>query len=387
MLSDFHQKCFKKIHNVLTVKNGKSVRLVGGAVRDLLRGQEPNDLDFATDALPMEVSKLFNKFMYRTVPTGIKHGTLTVIVDGQPFEITTLRVDAKTDGRHAVVEYTDSWEEDARRRDLTINAMSMELDGTIHDYFGGLDDLKSGKLRFVGDANQRIQEDYLRIMRYFRFASHASPLALDAYAMTAIFHHAEGLELISGERLWSELIKILSGANRVLILHHMNNMLVSRHLNLPIRYAGLQHIKDMERHNGYVPLHAIAALLNNIEELDALRARLKFDTNSYNILAFIIKNRNTDLTIDSVKEKIANGVSPDLLMQQAVYSINWDAQEVLKKMKENPLPKFPINGNDVKQAGVQAGPSIGHALDALRDHWIKSGFTATREELLGTLNT
>ena len=148
---------------------GYEVRIVGGAVRDLVLGKEPKDIDMATNATPDEMMKVFDAAGIRYEPTGLQHGTITVILDGEPIEITTLRIDAETDGRHAEVEFTKDWKLDAERRDLTYNAMSVDLNGNLFDYFGGVDDIRDKVTRFVGNAEERIKEDYLRILRYFRF--------------------------------------------------------------------------------------------------------------------------------------------------------------------------------------------------------------------------
>lgn len=150
-------------------RNGFEIRVVGGAVRDVALGKSPKDIDLATDATPQEMQKMFDRAMIKHIPTGIEHGTLTAVLNNEPYEITTLRADTETDGRHAEVKFVKSWEEDAKRRDLTYNAMSMDIEGNLYDYFGGMDDLQDKVSKFVGDAEQRIKEDYLRILRYFRF--------------------------------------------------------------------------------------------------------------------------------------------------------------------------------------------------------------------------
>lgn len=150
-------------------KEGYSLRLVGGVVRDLLLGSNPKDIDLATDCTPDDMIQLFGKWGLRYVPTGLQHGTITVHTTAADYEITTLRIDQITDGRHAIVQFTSDWKLDSSRRDLTINSMSLGFDGTLYDYFDGQRHLKEKKILFVGDANSRIQEDYLRILRYFRY--------------------------------------------------------------------------------------------------------------------------------------------------------------------------------------------------------------------------
>lgn len=190
---------------------GYEARLAGGCVRDRLCSLTPNDYDVATTATPEQALKVFEK--QHTIPTGLQHGTITVVYPNSQVEVTTLRVDKKCDGRHAEIEYTDDWKLDASRRDFTINAMYMDKTGKIYDYFNGQQDLKNNIVKFVGDPEQRIKEDYLRIMRYFRFAARFGDLResflIGSPDFAAIIKHASGLRNISQERITTELIKIL----------------------------------------------------------------------------------------------------------------------------------------------------------------------------------
>ena len=185
-------------------------RVVGGAVRDALAGRPITDIDLATPRTPEQVTKALQEAGIRVVPTGIDHGTVTAVLGERSFEITTLRRDIETDGRHAVVAFTDDWRTDAARRDFTINAMSMARDGEVFDYFGGIADLRAGIVRFVGDPATRIAEDHLRILRYFRFFARYSFGPADAAALAAIRAGASGLGTLSAERVWSELSRILA---------------------------------------------------------------------------------------------------------------------------------------------------------------------------------
>ena len=190
----------KKLDKVF--KNNKyELRIVGGAVRDLALGKTPKDIDLATDATPDEMMTILDKSGIRHIPSGLEHGTITAILDNEPFEITTLRADKETDGRHAEVEFVKSWEEDAKRRDLTYNAMSMDMEGKVYDYFDGMDDLQDKVSKFVGDADERIKEDYLRILRYFRFQGRLSTPTWDKDTLKAISSNVKGLQKISAERV------------------------------------------------------------------------------------------------------------------------------------------------------------------------------------------
>jgi poly(A) polymerase/tRNA nucleotidyltransferase (CCA-adding enzyme) len=193
---------------VLTVL--PEARLVGGVVRDVLAGRAPTDVDLTTPQPPDAVMRMLQRAGIRAVPTGIDHGTVTAVVEGRGFEVTTLRRDVETDGRHALVAFTDDWRADAARRDFTINAMSATRDGAVFDYFGGVADLQAGIVRFVGDPATRIAEDYLRILRFFRFLARYGGALPDLAALGAIRAGLPGLAQLSAERVWRELTSILA---------------------------------------------------------------------------------------------------------------------------------------------------------------------------------
>ena len=199
-------------------------RVVGGAVRDALAGRPVADIDLATPQPPLAVIEALKRARVRSVPTGLAHGTVTAVVGGRGFEITTLRRDVETDGRHAVVAFTADWQLDASRRDFTINAMSMARDGTVFDYFGGAADLAAGRVRFVGDPATRIAEDYLRILRFFRFYARYGSVPPDPATLDALRDGIPGLSRLSIERVWSELRRILAApdpAGAVALMQHL----------------------------------------------------------------------------------------------------------------------------------------------------------------------
>ena len=195
------------------LQSGYDIRLVGGVVRDLLLNVPSKDIDLSTNATPEQMKDVFLKNGIKFIETGLEHGTLTAHVNNVDFEVTTLRYDTDQDGRWAKVVFTDDWKLDAERRDLTINAMSMDTECTLYDYFNGVDDLKCRRIRFVGDSRQRIKEDYLRILRYFRFYGRIArdEDKHDKQILEAIKETAQGLEKIAVERIWMELSKILVG--------------------------------------------------------------------------------------------------------------------------------------------------------------------------------
>ena len=195
--------------------DGEETRLVGGAVRDLALGASPGDFDLATTALPEVTTRRARKAGFQVVPTGVAHGTVTLVENGQAIEVTTLREDVETDGRRAVVRFGRDFEADALRRDFTINALSLGPDGLIHDYCGGLDDLAALRVGFIGDARQRIREDYLRILRFFRFSARFVEGPLDIDGLEASVAERGGLEILSRERVRAELLKLLAARRAV----------------------------------------------------------------------------------------------------------------------------------------------------------------------------
>ena len=213
-------------------KHGYQLRLVGGVVRDLLLGSKPKDIDLATECTPNNMVEIFVQENVRYIPTGLKHGTITAHVNSTDFEITTLRIDRETDGRHAVVDFTTDWLVDAERRDLTINAMSLDFDGTLYDYFDGERHLKERKVLFVGDPVKRIKEDYLRILRYFRFYGRIVPEVdqHDVDTLEAIRSTAAGLQGISAERIRDEMRKIIVGNHAPHLVEVICSLGVAKHI-------------------------------------------------------------------------------------------------------------------------------------------------------------
>lgn len=357
---------------------GYELRIVGGAVRDLALGLDPKDIDMATTATPDQMVKVFEEHNFRYEPTGLQHGTLTVVLDGEPIEITTLRIDTNQDGRHAEVVFTDDWKKDAERRDLTFNAMSMGLDGTLYDYFGGLEDLQNGVARFVGDADQRMQEDYLRIMRYFRFQGRLSQTSWDKETMDAIKRNADGLKQISGERIWMELSKILSRPSRVEVIKKMNDAGVLDAINLPSNR--LNYLKQAQ---GSEPAAVLASMLNTVGGLNALRNKWKLPNSVVFMASFIIETRNENLTDDQLK----------VMMTRPEYSVDYifamlestGQSHRIRKLAAFVPPTFPITGKDLIAAGLKPGPEMGEVLAQLRDYWEQSSFKLSKDELLSQL--
>ena len=349
-------------------KNQYEVRIVGGAVRDIALGKEPKDIDFATDATPDEMIAMLDKEGIRHIPTGIEHGTITAVIDGEDFEITTLRADTNTDGRHADVEFVRSWEEDAKRRDLTYNAMSMDIDGTVHDYNGGMDDLQDKVSRFVGDPEERIKEDYLRILRYFRFQSKLDSPKWDDATLNAIKDNADGMTGLSVERIWQEMGKLLMGSSAKEALEWMNKTGVSSKI-------GLEGINPAKLGEPTGPIIGLARMLDN----SSIARDWKMSNYDREMFDFLIKHKGENINSKQAQDMIIKGASQDHLLAWANMHGKNDVYDAVHGFEQ---PDFPINGKDLLARGYVAGPNLGKMIDDLKDEWMKSNYKLSKEELL-----
>ena len=257
-----HRGALPRLFAVLN-RDGEEARVVGGAVRNALLGEPVQDVDVATTARPDEVARRARAAGFKVVPTGIDHGTVTVVIDSLPFEVTTLRQDVETFGRRAQVLFGRDWRADAERRDFTINALSVSADGVVHDYVGGLVDLPERRVRFIGEARQRIAEDYLRILRFFRFHAaygHGEP---DRDAVLACIAGRAGLDLLSRERVRAEMIKLLAARGAVDALRVMGESgLLMPVLGGVAELGGVAAMAEIEARMGLAadPLRRLGAL-------------------------------------------------------------------------------------------------------------------------------
>lgn len=358
-------------------ERGYELRIVGGAVRDILLNKEPKDIDLASDATPEESIELLADNEIRMIPTGLQHGTVTAHIEGVDYEITTLRVDVSTDGRHAEVEYTADWEVDAARRDLTFNAMSMDFDGNLYDYYGGYEDLKNGIARFVGDPETRVTEDYLRILRYFRFQGRMAQPDFDESTLDTIAKNAEGLKSISGERIWMEMSKILSGNHVVAILDRMYRTGVLANIGLPYIATGyLRYITAVSKD----PVLILASLLKSQEQANAIYNHWKLPNKVREVINLIIATK--DMTIDKATAKkliVLKGVRKDLMISLLTFT---GQDDILREIESWEIPVFPVSGKDLINAGISPGPKMGAKLKFLKNAWADSGFELSKEELL-----
>ena len=380
-------------------RDGGAARFVGGSVRNALLGEPVVDIDIATPIQPAEVIGRLKQSGLSAVPTGIDHGTVTAISSGKPFEVTTLRRDVSTDGRRATVAFTTEWSEDAARRDFTINALYASEDGEIFDYFGGLDDLKARRVRFVGDATARIREDYLRILRLFRFHAWYGKGQLDADAYAAATAERAGLKLLSGERVQKELLRLLEAKAPILSLQAMQRASILAEI-LPgeLQLERMARLVDIEVANRRGP-----------DKLLRLAALLPDDTKVARKLSQALKlsNADKDRLIEGldVDERINTSLSPRET-RQLLYRLGkrcftdqallrWsdrkrDAKDAawrkLVRLAESwEKPELPIDGRDVMAKGIDEGPKIGTTLRALEEEWIEADFELDRRALLKRL--
>lgn len=371
------------------------IRLCGGAVRDILLGKTPTDLDFATTATPNEMVDMLEKENIRLVNKGgLKHGTVTSHVDGVNFEVTTLRIDVVTNGRHADVEFTKDWKLDAGRRDLTVNSMFLGMDGTVYDYFDGYEDLKKRKIRFVGDAKQRISEDYLRILRYFRFYGclATAPDLHDPYILEAIREEGNGLKQISGERIWSELSKILEGNFAPELLKTIFNLGLGSHIGFPEQLNIDEFDKVINRSKGLKlqPITMLIPLLKDQQDMIELNNRLKFRVFDRDLGLFLIECRDEKWTPDTVKRNkikiIQNPTKQGVMKEYIEQLLMYSNERVILEEFEKWLPlKFPITGNMIKSHGVKDGKKIGFIIRKLIEYWADDDFKTDIGELLNLI--
>jgi len=363
-------------------------RFVGGAVRNALMGREVTEVDIATPLQPDEVVKRLQGQGIKAVPTGIDHGTITAVVNGKPYEVTTLRRDVETDGRHAVVAFSTDWAEDAQRRDFTMNALYASAEGEVLDSVGGVDDLNAGRVRFVGDPTTRIREDYLRILRLFRFHAWYGKGEIDGDALRAAASEKAGLNGLSGERVRKEMLRLLEAGDPMPSLRAMAATGILGEI-----FPGALNLPRLER--------LVAIDTDNFLEPDALLrlvALLPDDRTAANTIAdkLTLSNAQRDRLTDiaGAREKIVSYLSIKEVRKllyllgvarfkdrvflkwaediKASNTMQWRALLALADSWQR--PRFPLTGQNVMAAGVPEGPLIGRILSEVEEWWIDSDF-------------
>ena len=375
---------------------GEQSRVVGGAVRNSLLGLPVADLDVATTALPDAVMAAAEQAGLKAVPTGIDHGTVTIVSHGQAFEVTTLREDIETHGRHATVRFGKNWQHDAERRDFTMNALYVDRYGTIHDPVGGYQDCLARRVRFIGKADDRIQEDYLRILRFFRFHAQFGRGALDAAGLSAAIRNRDGLRRLSRERIGQEVLRLIVAPKASTTVEALADAGLS-----PILFGGvtwpqrLSRLVMIEAAHGRRPSPAarLAALTSVIDEdVDRLADRLRLSNALREAvhLAVRIGYRLTAPAEETEMRKMLYRSDPDSYQDAVLYA--WSRTQATvedaewRHMLELPLrwtaPRFPISGKDLLALGHDPGTAIGDALETAERRWIEGDFAAHRDEIL-----
>jgi len=370
------------------------VRFVGGCVRKSISGENIDDIDLATILEPNEIKKKLNKENIKVIDTGISHGTVTAIINNKKFEITTLRKDILTDGRHAKVTFTSDWKEDALRRDFTINAIYADIQGRIFDPLNGISDLQNGVVRFIGSPDERIQEDYLRILRYFRFFTQYSKMDHNEDVISSIKKNINGLNKVSNERIFDELNKIILLKNlenlfsnktsnqiivnifpqlkyheRLKIFNNLNGKLKSKYdSNLTLALLILDESNDHEYFcHKYKTSNSIKSRFKNISANFENLKNKKFYSEG-NIKKLIYLSSKSDVR--------------DLLLFSICLNIktkNFSIEALLDYVNVCKIPKFPVSGNYLKELGYESGQALGKKLKSLEEKWIENNFVIDKK--------
>ena len=374
------------------------VKFVGGCVRKVLSAEIVDDIDLATTLEPNEVKKKLNKKNIKVIDTGISHGTVTAILNQIKFEITTLRKDVSTDGRHADVKFTTNWEQDALRRDFTINAIYADLDGRFFDPQNGISDLKNGKVKFIGSPDDRIQEDYLRILRYFRFFTQYSKKEHDQEVMQSIKKNVNGINKISKERIFDELKKIFSLKN----VTQLFNLKESREIFLNI-FPQLKYYERLKKLNN--------KLKDKFDSTLIMASLIVDQSDNYGYFCYkyktsnVIKKRfeNISNNFENLKKKefyseknikkmtyfIGKDNVRDLLLFSALINNKINDSDIIKLLDYVnflKVPKFPLSGDDLKKFGYESGEIMGKKLKLLEEEWIENNFILDDKTLKKNLN-
>lgn len=405
----FSAPALSRVFELLNADGGE-VRVVGGAVRNSLMGLAVADIDMATTLLPDEVVARAKAVGIKSVPTGIAHGTVTLVIDSIPYEVTTLRRDVETDGRHAEVAFGTDWTVDAERRDLTINALYANAKGEVIDLVDGLADIEKRNIRFIGNAAERVAEDYLRVLRFFRFFAHYGSGRPDADGLRACAQARSKLSSLSAERVWSEVKKILSARDPGRALLWMRTSGVLTEILPESEKWGIDAIPALiaaEQAFGWQPdpmLRLAAIIPPDAERLDAMARRLRLSKAEAAVFAEWTKAPRLPATIaDTAFDRLLyrHGTSGfDTSLRLALASARQKSESDLAQMPETARlqrllsrtekwqkPVFPLTGADVLQAGIPAGPRVGEILGALEDKWIEGNFNADRATLVARLQS
>jgi poly(A) polymerase len=405
----FAQPALKRIFDLLNADGGEA-RVVGGAVRNSLMGLDASDVDMATTLLPQEVMKRAEAAGIKAVATGIDHGTVTLIIGGKPFEVTTLRQDVETNGRHAEVAFGTDWKVDAERRDLTINALYANAQGEVIDLVDGLPDIESRTVRFIGEAEKRVAEDYLRVLRFFRFFAWYGSGRPDADGLRACARARSKLSSLSAERVWSELKKLLSAEDPGRALLWMRQAGVLTEVLPESEKWGIDAIPGLvaaERVFGWAPdplLRLASIVPPDNERLGEMAKRLRISKAESGFFTAWAGSPAIPVTIaDTAFDRMlyrsgAAGLVTRLKLALAVARQKTEndpsqlpevarLKRLLARAEAWQKPVLPVSGADVLEAGVPAGPRVRELLQMLEDGWVDGNFNADRATLVARLKS
>ena len=403
----FSKPALQRILALLNADGGEA-RIVGGAVRNALMGMPVADIDMATTLPPQDVVERAQSAGIKAVPTGIEHGTVTLVLDGEGFEVTTLRRDVETDGRHAQVAFGTDWNEDAQRRDLTINALYADASGEVIDLVGGLADIETRNVRFIGDADTRIAEDYLRVLRFFRFFAHYGSGRPDADGLRASARAKDKMSTLSAERVWSEMKKLLTATDPSRALLWMRQSGVLSQVLPETEKWGIDAIHGLvaaEQALGWTPdaLLRLAAIVPvDAERVAGMASRLRLSNAEAKRLkqwasAPVVETSMTDAVFDRLLYRNGvEGITMRLMLSLAAARADISAGEgamqkiarlsaLLSRTQKFLRPTFPLTGADVLAAGVSPGPKVGEILGQLEEKWIEFNFSLDRAALTARL--
>lgn len=381
------------------------LRLVGGCVRDALAGKPIHDVDMATPLVPETVMERLTAAGIKAIPTGIKYGTVTAIIDNHPYEITTLRHDVDCDGRHADVAFTDDWQADAARRDFTINAMYADADGTLYDYFGGQNDLAQGIVRFVGDTKQRLSEDILRLLRFFRFHARYSKQPADEAVLQMLADSAPALETLSGERIQQEMRLLLSLPDPTDTLTLMQECGITEYIELPqADMTVLRHLAFIESHYNITrhPWNRLALIMrqanHKTEIVHNMLKRWKMSRADGDYISHVtlssplipyrplpsyypaLRREGKTLFLGRVSLSWAESIMHSTPMAQE--ELHTVFSPMYKAAMRWHIPVFPVKGSDLIERGASAGKNLGDILRLGEQWWEEKLYMPSKEEIV-----
>ena len=387
------------LNNIFNGTHGDNLRIVGGAIRNFLLNKEISDFDLSTTFLPEQTIEILEQNNIKYFSTGICFGTVVAVINNKIFEITTTREDIKTDGRHAEVKFTQNFEIDAKRRDFTFNALYLDFHNNLFDYFNGIEDLMKGIVRFIGNAENRIQEDYLRILRFFRFYCYYG-IVLDNQGLKYSIKYKDKLTTLSGERIKAEMFKILLSNYPIKTLHIMNQNGILQIITsiddfnfnkIELLYSIKKYIK-----NNVSAELILSLLLKNIDELDILKNKWKLSKKENNKIFNLLLHKGDKIYNKKQIQELLfysndKNYVIDLVIINAILNNINNPQDYINNLinfiQSIKMPSFPINGNDLEKLDIKNKKDYGKIISILKQEFIESDFKLTKEELLNKVHT